>query len=224
MKFAALLTASATVALAISSAQAVIIIDDFTVTATTTQVGVGTNPQDVAAPGVLGGSRRQIVTVQSGAGSAALNVNTNVPGAMSLSSEANVDASFTAVYGATTDLNANLAPENAIIIRVLGSDIGGTANSITINSSSGSSTATFTVPSLVGFPGGPVTPYDIVIPYASFSGTGDFSDVDRITFSFNLPRDGDWSLDFFAASDVPEPTALGLLAPAGALLARRRRA
>jgi hypothetical protein len=217
---AAIVAASFTAQLA-----SALVIDTFTDQQSVLQTGVGTTSNTVVAPGALGGFRFGSVNVTAGAGAGSISVNNVIPGAVAVSSNAGVNANFNIAYGTSAPLAADLTVGgNAFLIQVLSSDIGSVNNSLTITTGAASSTAAFTVPSLVGQTGGPATPYSILVPYSSFVGTASFTNVSTIDIDLNTPSNGDWAVQYFATASVPEASSVGLLAPIGLLLARRRRA
>ena len=216
--------AALAVAALASSAFAASTIDDFSTTSTLSRLGAGTNTQTTPSAGAIGGSRFESVGVLVGGGSANLKINSPLANIGAMSSETGIDALFGLTYGAGGDLNANFSPDNAFTIRLKKSDIASATNMITVTTTgAGSASASFTLPALVGL-GGPASPFDVVVPFSSFTGAAvNFGDIDRIAYSFN-PRDSaDWQVQLLGTAAVPEPASLGLLAAGGALLVRRRR-
>jgi hypothetical protein len=227
----------AVLALASSSASAAVI-DDFTAPAdgqTFTQTNVGTrSSQTLSGLGasVIGGTRQvsAIILPDSGAGSSAsVKIQNPTPGAAELSFGSNTDAEVSLSYGTAGDLNADLSNgglSNAFVVRVLLSDLraNGIPNVILVSTTGrGSSGAVhFDVPPLIG--NGSPAPFDIIVPFASFFGPIDFSDIDTIELEINGPPSSNYTLDFFATNTVPEPASLSLFGiGAMGLLARRKR-
>lgn len=201
-----------------------LVIDDFSTTSLLSKSGVGTVSQAIAAPSALGGERFETTTVTTGGGTAISKVNNPLTGIAAMSSETGVNAIFNYTYGNSVDLNAVLV-DNSFFIRVLKSDIGSLNNSMTVTTTGvGSATATFVVPALVGL-GGPTAPFDILIPFNTFTGAAvDFGNIDKISYSFNPSDSADWQVQLFGTAVVPEPTSMALLVPAVLMLARRTRA
>jgi hypothetical protein len=218
-KVAALVAVSA-----VSSAASAALIDNFTTTSVLSRTGAGTITQTTPASGAIGGNRFESVGVLAGGGVADLKVNSPLVGIGALSSETGVDSLFGLTYGNAADLNASFSLDSAFIIRLKKSDIGSTNNTITVTSTGiGSASASFSMPALVGL-GGPASPFDVSVPFSSFSGAAvDFGDIDKIAFSFNPQDSADWQIQLLGTTSVPEPSALGLMASAGLLLTRRRR-
>jgi hypothetical protein len=201
------------------------VIDSFSTTSSliVTTIGVPL-VADTASAGAIGGNRRSTLNITAGAGDARILTNSPNPGIATFNSASGVDANFLLSYGDLADLNAHFAvSSNAFLVRILRTDLGSLTNTITATTTGvGSFTVGFVVPGLVGN-GGPAAPFDVIVPFSSFTGV-DFTNVDKISYGFNLPQAADWQIQVFATTGVPEPTALGMLAPAGMFLARRRRA
>lgn len=201
---------------------------------TLSQTGIGANTSDVTglnagASVVLGGERFMQVSVTAATGSAAsatMKANNLDAGALGLSSDSQTTATFFVEYGHSSDLNVDFSSQTGIIIEVIASDLAALHNTITLTTSGGGvATAPFVIPALIGYDpadGGLNSPYDIYVPFSSFTGSVDLGNVDKISFTIPAPKSADYSLSFFA-TQVPEPTALGLLAPVGMLAAARRR-
>jgi len=228
----------AALVLATSSASAAVI-DDFSAPSggqTVTQTTIGSNSQTLIGLGssVIGGTRQVNVTITSFSavgvnGSASVKIQNPSAGAAEINADSNTDATETFGYGTTSDLNVDLTNgglSNAFIIRLLLTDLPSlaNANSITVSTTGGgSSTATFTIPGLVG--NGNPSPFDVVVPYASFTGTANFTDLDTIGLAINGPRSSDYTFDFISTNSVPEPASLSLFAVgAMGVLSRRKRA
>jgi len=201
-----------------------LVIDDFTSTSLLSQTGVGTVSQNTVAPSALGGNRFETTTITTGGGAAVLKVNFPLVGIAAMSSETGVNALFGFVYGNTTDLNVSLIDES-FFIRVFKTDIGSLNNSMTVTTTGvGSASAPFVMPAGVGL-SGPAAPFDILIPFSSFTGAAvDFTNIDKIAYSFNPTDSADWQVKLFGTAFIPEPSSIALLLPSALLLARRARA
>lgn len=211
-------------AAASSTSFAALVIDDFTSTSQLSQTGIGAVSQNTVAPSAIGGNRFETTTITTGGGTAILKVNSPLVGIAAMSSETGVNALFGFVYGNTSDLNVSLL-DSSFFIRVFKSDLGSVNNSMTVTTTGiGSATAPFVLPAGIGL-SGPAAPFDILIPFSSFTGAAvDFTNIDKIAYSFNPTDSADWQVKLFGTVFIPEPSSMALLLPAGLLLARRARA
>lgn len=200
------------------------VLDNFSTTSSlvVSTIGVPT-VADTASAGAIGGNRRSTLNVTAGAGDARILTNNPIPSVAVFNSASGVDANFVLSYGDLADLNANFSDSTQFLVRVLRTDLAGLSNSLNVTTIGvGTSTVPFIVPGLVGN-GGPAAPFDVVIPFAAFTGV-DFTNIDRIAFGFNLPQAADWQIQLFATTAIPEASLMGFLAPLGMLLVRNRRA
>lgn len=121
---------------------------------------------------------------------------------------------------ANDSLNANFLAGGADTLRInfLRSDLPVQVR-MTLVSQSETNNSTFTV-NLVS--GSGLTPFSLDVPYALFSGSGiAFSDIDRLTLSFNPGLGGDFALG--GIGTIPTPGALAMLGIGGCLISSRRR-
>jgi hypothetical protein len=190
------------------------------------QTGVGTASSSVSVADVLGGNRYMSINLTSASGTsntATMKADNLDQGALALDLDSLTAATFTIEYGHAGNLNVDLSQQTGIIIEVIASDLPALNNTITLTSAGGTSVAPFVIPGLISIPGGLASPTDVFVPFSAFAGNADLTDLDTITFTLTPFASADYTIAFFATS-VPEPTNIALLAPAGLLLARRRRA
>lgn len=209
-----------------------VLIDAFNDAQTITQSGVGTSSNSAAGAMILGGSRDIIVEVMSGTGDFTIDIDNTSPGNMSYSSDIGVDGKVTIQWdGAdgssaldtaglgSVDLTAG--GENAIGIRVVASDFAADLMfEVYSNGGADVSTLMTSTPALA-------TNADLIIPFADFIGTADFTDVSAIVMMIDGPVNTDLQIDFVQSTiEVPEPgmAALFGLGLIGLGLARRRKA
>ena len=136
-------------------------------------------------------------------------------GAYSVGGDFGVETFSGITYGYDTsgiqkELNLDLSDQNAFAFDFIGTD---QPLSVGVLVSSGSATDTQSITI------GPSSGLKY-IPFSAFSGI-DFSDVDRLTFSFRTNPSGDFALNSIGA--VPEPASMAALGLGVAALLRRRR-
>lgn len=121
---------------------------------------------------------------------------------------------------ANDSLNANFLAGGANTLRIdfLRADLPLQVG-VTLVSQAESLNTTFTINVASG---SGLTPFTLDIPYALFSGSGiSFSDIDRLTLTFNPSQGGDFAIG--GIGTIPSPGALAMLGIGGCLISVRRR-
>lgn len=201
-----------------------IVIDDFTVPSTVTDItGGGSDTIGPVAGAGLGNGR--LTTVESIAGGGSITAATQICSigggdCMSYNADSANQGLFSLEYDDIGGLDITDGGNNDLFrIATVSSEAGGSFT-ITVNDTGvGSSSFTGTIPFLVGFnpqPPGQPSPQFIDVLFTSFTGTADLTDLDTITFDFGPFQAGeDLEFSFLTATsnNVPEPlTILGTLA------------
>jgi hypothetical protein len=189
-----------------------LVLDDFTTGPYSVSIQSGFD-QALQNGAMIGGQRSTYVEVQSNPLNQYLDfMITN--GFQLTSSGTLVDAYTKIGYGATADLNANLAGYNAFKVRVISNDLPMNM-AVTLSSSTGNQSETVAVV----VPNG--TFFDVLVPFSLFTSFNQFQDVDKISFGLDSVTNGDFALAGFEA--VPEPATLLALGTGAAILFARRR-
>lgn len=223
MKKQLTLILTATSILAAGSANALIMIDDFT-------SGAGSN--SLSTPGtvyysqagtMIGGDRVGSITVTGNAFGLDVEVDT-AAGIMSMNSQSGVDAVLTTNYGyqlmsptstAFDDLNMDFSGENQFQIRTISRD-----GDLRIDFLVRNSPNSFVSVSKTLLGSSINTPELVTWNFSEFAGI-DFSNVDQVLVRFDTANSGDVAVDYIQA--VPEPATLTILGAAAALAAARRK-
>ena len=212
--------------LAFAGAASALVIDTFTngTGVLSTYTGTGTGSITAAqAPGgtnPLGGRRDGNVTKNNITGIPEQVQISVGSGEVSMSSDANTDASWSLIWGLVPgSVNADLSDggtSNLFVVDVKNNaSIGG---SIAIDVYTGSGTLSKTVNLTAS-----ATPYTVSIPFSSFTGAGNWSNTNKVTMTVDTTTEGFdtvWSL--VGTTSVPEPASLTLLGLAAMALLRRR--
>lgn len=205
------------------SANAYILIDDFTTGAMTGSVTSGTTYFNGVGT-MLGGDRLAELVVQPpNVFNLSFEIDSNA-GVLAINSQSGVDGIATIGYGynyinstsfSTDDLNLNLTGENAFNLQLLSrdGDLTITFGVITTSGPNVSVSQTLLGSSIN-------TPELVTFNFSSFVGAN-FADVDQIYVSFDTSNTGDVAVSSIEA--VPEPATMAILAGAAALAASRKR-
>lgn len=212
-----------------AASAAVIVVDDFASAAATYPLVASVVPVVVAgaveaAPGAVGGTRQATAQLHSaaiaGLDSLAVGVFPVGPGVFDYSSTSGADGAGSLLYGANiaggSSLNLAIPDASTLDLDVLLFDRpqgGSLTITVFLNNGvlSGSTSSVVVV-------GGP----QLVSINLDSIPLSVRSNVTGLTVSFDGTNAVDFRLDDISVV-IPEPSALGLLAPAGLLLARRRR-
>ncbi len=221
--------------LAIGSTANAVTIDDFDVGQTGSYISTGTSdPISMDQTGlstlhVIGGARYRDLDQTAGSGtfasSAVITVGSQT--VLSWGNDENVESILTVEYGHTADLNVNLSADNAFYF-IAKTDATTHHMDIDMTVKVGgveySSSPTLTIATADTYT-------SVSIPFSSFAGVMDWSDVDmiRLTLSTDDPNT-DGSIDLFTTTnpgdEIPEPFTMGLLgmglAGLGGYIRRRR--
>ena len=201
------------------------VIDSFTngtgelVTFSDTGIGGTDSFQEPGGTDPLGGKRVGWVEKNNVTGEVEqVKISVNA-GETSMSSDANTNASWVLGWGIGSDLHADLTDSgasNRFVINIKdNSSLGGTLM-IGIVTETGNLSKTVNLTASL-------TPYTLTIPFASFTGTGNWSDTNRITMRVDTVTNGfDTVWNLVGTDGVPEPTSLALLGLAAMALLRRR--
>lgn len=214
-----------------ASANAIIIIDDFTTgTGFSDGLGVVGSKVTVSQPGgMMGGERDvrlevasvggfgQMLKFEVGTGFTVTSTGAGVDGKTELQYDlAGDETPGSPFFSGTQGATVNFAPETAFRVRFLFNDL---PLNMTLTADLGG--LTWSATTLVG--GGISSPTDVIVPFASMLGPGAFPGLtSRLTVSFDTSTAGDFAVGEIAA--VPEPASMtALVLGLGALAARRRR-
>jgi hypothetical protein len=190
-----------------AAVQALPIIDDFDAPVGGQSVNIGTPTSTVTGlAGVEGGSRDLALTVQNtfGGGSQSTgDVNTAFSaGTLQGSSGPNVDTALAITWDASdAGLNADLSGFTGLALEGVFNDKS-TSYKITVETFGGG-TSSLTIGQAGDFSG------NVGFSFASFVGSANLADVDRIVLEIDGARAADVSLDRLVA--VPEPTTAAVL-------------
>ena len=193
-----------------------IFVDNNTTTATDTDTGLATT-------NTVGGERYAVLHWQAGSDSTTLQINQAGEnfGKCGFGSQPANDGWFELIYGNSTDLNADLTQNgtnDSIGIRFLFSDIAGTTTVTVVTTGVGSSTLSKNNPM-----GGEMDTW-LWFNYSAFSGSADFSNIDKITVSSDGVAGADTIFDMVGTSQqIPEPSSFALIGLAGVAVWRLRR-
>jgi hypothetical protein len=201
--------AAALVAIGAVANAAPVTIDNFNAGSITVTSGTSPAAQAGLGANTLGGDR---TTNVANVGSTIKVDVAPFNGNLTFSNDVGIQGTATLEYTSTgTDLLQG-GLNNGITLVVLEADHPGTIG-LTIN---GVTVVKNVTPSLVS--------YDLNYFFSEF-GVVDFSAVTtaKISLAAGNDRGADWAIDLFEARNIPEPTALGLLAPAALMLGRRRK-
>jgi len=206
---------------AASSANAFVLIDDFSSGAFSGSITSGTQFFNSVGT-MVGGDRVAALNVQSNAFGLSFNVDANA-GVLTLNSQSGVDGRAQIGYGfdyvdpntvVDSDLNLDLSGESAFNLNLLSRD-GDTMVTVFVVGSSGSaSSSQMLLGSSIN------TPEVVSFSFASF-GAFNFADVDQVFFEIDTSNTGDVAITSFEA--VPEPATMAILAGAAAIAASRKR-
>ncbi|HRF60592.1 MAG TPA: PEP-CTERM sorting domain-containing protein [Fimbriimonadaceae bacterium] len=183
--------------------------------------GVGTYNyfQNAAPANVLGGRRDVQVDIVSNPLAAVSRLRMEATGGLAAVSQGSfLTGRQTLKYGFTADLNQNMTVYDRFELGVIFNDLAPLVATATVyTSGGGSSSHTVNIPAVAA-----IVPQIFTFSFASFVGTGNFADVDRIDLRFAPQTGGDYTLTSFEA--VPEPASLVAIGIGLAgVLARRRR-
>lgn len=222
--FAKLALVLATVVSALS-AQAVILIDDFSTGNTSQSINSG-NAFFFQSGTMIGGDRVTDLFVQSNAFGLSVSVDVQT-GVLSFTSQSGVDGAASIGYGFADvsgvtfdDLNADLSSQTQFLAEVISNDLPA-ALTMRVRSSTQGALGYVSVTKTVA--PGINTLQNITFDFADFTSQGftSWSDVDQVVLFVDTQTDGD--IAFTSLQAVPEPATLALLAGAASLLAARRK-
>lgn len=219
-QFAAILTVSAV--LGASSANALVMIDDFTTGAASSSLNAGSQYFSQAGS-MVGGDRVVFIQIVSNTFGLDMDVDTNA-GVLSLNSQSGVDGLGAVAYGLNLvsptstsfdNMNLDLSGESAFEIKTLSRDGDLKVDVLVRNSPNSYVMSTQTL-----FGSSINTPEVLTFNFSSFTGVN-FADVDQILVRFDTSNSGDVAVDYIQA--VPEPATLAVLGAVAAVAARRKR-
>lgn len=205
-------------------ANAEIIIDNYTAGTTLRQEGAGTTTQDTVDGSILGGQRRDSLTVTPQGNNDEFFGTVGFNGALDVAQGSQDRIFGSATYNSFGTIDfTEMGANDSFLLRFVSSDINAPlANVVSVTATSGinSSTQSVTVPANAGLPA------DILLSFSSFAGV-DFTAIDSVSVNYDFAQNPGRDLEvglFSATASVPEP-ATGLLAGLVTLglIGRRRR-
>ncbi len=181
--------------------------------------------EGLSTTNVIGGQRDSSVTWESGAsGNVGFQINAASSGLAQYSSGSGMDGWFGLIYGSSNFLSADLTDggsNNCFGLLFDVADFEGDINFTVWTGETNSGTASAKTPS--GLPSEDPDEW-VYINFSAFSGSLNFTDVDKIEIKIDGPSESDYTVKEIL-STVPEPSVLALLGFGGLafLISARRR-
>jgi len=210
-----------------SSAEAVVIFDDFSVSQTTLTAAPASfsNAANLSAPLIFGSGGVRTVTVGGTGNGPVSSVINTMPNTLVFSSGFGVNGFVQLDYALAAPPQFNLGAAAIALSADLAGDLSGAGFTLTLLSSAGASS---NLPLLVIPSGSAGTFSSFTIPFASLTGNVDLTAITGVRLRLDGVNSFDGALRLlrFEGSQVPEPGSVALLiggALSGAVVLRRRR-